>query len=372
MKNTYPIIILFALFWTSHLSAQVAITPDGSSAYPSAMLEIKSDEKGVLLPRMTTGERDAINSPANSLLIFNITTGCYEVFNSSWYGWEQIWCLECTLPDSPIEETHLLQINEIEWHWSEAPGATGYKYNTTEDYETATDNGNNTTYTQTGCACNNLFELYVWAYNTCGNSPPVLLSQHSASGAYIAPGQWKIFMSHNLGAEYTADPATPGWQLNGGYWQWGRYGMAAYAPTATNDDPGVVGTWNPGAAPNGSWSDAVKTANDPCPSGFRVPTKAEWEGVIANNVAGNVGVWTSSPSNYSSGKTFGPCLYLPAGGSRGGATGVLTGRGAIGYYWSSTEYPVASAWALNLGTAGAGITLPMTRTYGFLVRCVAE
>lgn len=47
---------------------------------PSAELEIKSSSKGILIPRMNTGERDAISNPANSLMIFNTDTSCFEFY----------------------------------------------------------------------------------------------------------------------------------------------------------------------------------------------------------------------------------------------------------------------------------------------------
>jgi len=60
-------------------------TPD-----PSAGLEIKYTDKGLLIPRMTTAERDAISSPALSLLIYNLTTKCFEIFEDN--VWQAIWC----------------------------------------------------------------------------------------------------------------------------------------------------------------------------------------------------------------------------------------------------------------------------------------
>ncbi len=53
---------------------------------PSALLDLTSTEQGFLIPRMTTGLRDAISNPAESLLIFNTTTECFEFYyDGSWY-----------------------------------------------------------------------------------------------------------------------------------------------------------------------------------------------------------------------------------------------------------------------------------------------
>ncbi len=50
------------------------------------MLDVKSDTSGILIPRMTEAQRDAINSPAIGLLIFQTdnTTGFYYYDGSSW------------------------------------------------------------------------------------------------------------------------------------------------------------------------------------------------------------------------------------------------------------------------------------------------
>ena len=50
--------------------AQVGINADNSVPEPSAMLDVKSVTKGVLVPRMTAAQRDAISSPATGLLVF--------------------------------------------------------------------------------------------------------------------------------------------------------------------------------------------------------------------------------------------------------------------------------------------------------------
>jgi len=53
------------------ISAQgVAVNNDGSSADGSAMLDVKSTDKGFLPPRMNKAERDAIISPVNGLVLW--------------------------------------------------------------------------------------------------------------------------------------------------------------------------------------------------------------------------------------------------------------------------------------------------------------
>src|SRR6185503_5915725 len=48
----------------------VAVNNDGSSPDGSALLDLKSTNKGVLVPRMTLAQRDAIPLPQTGLMIF--------------------------------------------------------------------------------------------------------------------------------------------------------------------------------------------------------------------------------------------------------------------------------------------------------------
>jgi uncharacterized protein (TIGR02145 family) len=52
---------------------------------PAAMLDVQSTSKGMLIPRMTTTQRDAMLSPTIGLQIFNLTDSTINVFNGlSW------------------------------------------------------------------------------------------------------------------------------------------------------------------------------------------------------------------------------------------------------------------------------------------------
>ncbi len=67
------------------LKAQVAINTDGSAPEPSAMLDIKSDTAGLLIPRLSSSQRDAISSPAQGLLVFVTTDSAFYFYkNNSW------------------------------------------------------------------------------------------------------------------------------------------------------------------------------------------------------------------------------------------------------------------------------------------------
>lgn len=64
-------ILALVLLLASVISAQsISINSDGTIPDPSAMLDIQSTDKGLLVPRMTSGQRATINNPATGLIVY--------------------------------------------------------------------------------------------------------------------------------------------------------------------------------------------------------------------------------------------------------------------------------------------------------------
>lgn len=87
MKSIFTILGAF-LLCTSTCFAQVGIGTDTPNA--SSILELQSTDKGLLLPRLTTAERDLIASPVEGLTIYNTTTESLEVYISEAVGWSHL------------------------------------------------------------------------------------------------------------------------------------------------------------------------------------------------------------------------------------------------------------------------------------------
>jgi len=89
MKNFYSLIIgcliLFLFALNIHAQQGVAINTTGVQAHSSAMLDVSSTDKGLLIPRVTTIQRNAIVNPATGLLVYDTD------FKQFWYFEGSIW-----------------------------------------------------------------------------------------------------------------------------------------------------------------------------------------------------------------------------------------------------------------------------------------
>jgi hypothetical protein len=90
--NKFFLLLLAVIGSLTGFSQGVKIGDTPGNPAPSSMLEVESTSKGILPPRMTTVQRDAISNPAEGLLIYNTTQGCYNFRSGSL--WMKM-CGEC-------------------------------------------------------------------------------------------------------------------------------------------------------------------------------------------------------------------------------------------------------------------------------------
>jgi hypothetical protein len=84
----------------SGFSQNVGINTGGTAPHPSAALDIESLTGGLLIPRLTTVQRNAIVAPATSLLIYNTDTDCLEMYFASGM-WKSVQCGCFSAPANP-------------------------------------------------------------------------------------------------------------------------------------------------------------------------------------------------------------------------------------------------------------------------------
>jgi len=139
------------------------------------------------------------------------------------------------------------------------------------------------------------------------------------------------------------------------------------------------------------WNFSIYPANNPCPAGWRVPTKEEWNSIIqggvlgtASSVADNIpssgqttgsgNFWKWNPaSNGTAGWLVSPdgganyTLFLPATGERNYNTSTIQDVGTYGIYWNTSPGTAALLTGKYLSPDNN-----YNRANGYAIRCVAE
>ena len=192
-------------------------------------------------------------------------------------------------------------------------------------------------------------------------------------GAMISPTVYKTFMCYNLGvsASSNLDPMVPNAYIRGDYYGYGKQTPAMFGYILGDNQ----GAYLPYTA--SSWGNGVKTATDPCPAGYRVPSKSEWQGVVANNTRTAVGGARSGDWGYLyTGVKFGNFMMLPTAGAYNYVNyNMYLSKNASLMYMSSTSASLEGPFsALSDGSyAGSSATVTEVgyKTFGS-VRCISE
>ena len=203
------------------------------------------------------------------------------------------------------------------------------------------------------------------------------------------PEEISGFMDRNLGAT----SATDGNKTHGLYYQYGRKdpftgdieryningtsigktdikgGAVSFAKAVQNPATfnTIIGDWvSPNNYTDKNWNDIVestgKTFFDPCPEGWRLPTKDEFSSFSADSF-----VWDST----NSGRKFNT-NWFPASGCRSLGDGSMRYVGSNGYYWSASPYSESNGYYLYFSSSNVYPSNYNIRANGFSVRCVQE
>jgi len=185
------------------------------------------------------------------------------------------------------------------------------------------------------------------------------------------PTTGRIWMDRNLGATQVATSSTDT-NSYGDLYQWGRRTdghqcrtSPATSTLSSTDQPAhgnfilAPGSPNDWRSPqnNNLWQ-GVNGVNNPCPSGYRLPTEAELETERLS--------WSSNNAQGA----FSSALKLPVAGARSNSSGSLLTVGSGGHYWSSAVNVVNSR-GLRFNSTDAYMD-DYDRADGLSVRCLKD
>ena len=156
------------------VSLGFSINGSGAVADPSAILDIVSTGQGLLIPRMTNVQRDALNVPATGLMIYNTTDSVIEIWKGT--NWQE---MAHTAPSAPTASTGTnITFTAFDANWNAVIGATSYYLDVATNATFTSfvsgfnglNAGNVVTYSIIGLTCNTTYYYRVRANNACSTS----------------------------------------------------------------------------------------------------------------------------------------------------------------------------------------------------------
>lgn len=251
-------------------------------------------------------------------------------------------------PNPPLAGTHVPSLTQIVWNWNQSPDASGYKWNTINDYGTATNMGTATSKTETGLNCGTIYTRYIWAYNSCGTSSPTTITQTTVIDNCPTCGQpitdirdGKTYNTVLIGTQcWMAQNLNIGTRINGSQSQTNNQVIEKYCYNDLESNCDIYGGLY-------QWNEAMQYATTAgvqgiCPAGWHLPTDAEWIILTAflggeNGAGGKMketgtAHWTSPNTGATNTSGF---TALPGGFRHGNGSFMSLTNNA--YFWSSSE-----------------------------------
>lgn len=194
------------------------------------------------------------------------------------------------------------------------------------------------------------------------------VTQGSLTYNTVNDGHGRCWLDRNLGATEVATSSTDS-NAYGWYFQWGRLADGHQIPTSgttttqsSSDTPGnsnfIYGSSDWRSPQNDNlWGSTNGYINNPCPTGWHVPTQSEWSSAVSA-----LGITNSSTA-------FSSALKLPLAGYRHYYNASLNNQGSDGFYWSSSPNG-SNAYYLDFYSSGVYPALDYNRAYGYSVRCL--
>jgi uncharacterized protein (TIGR02145 family) len=335
MKIMKKLLLTLALALVTTVSfAQVGIGTTTTTPAPSSILDLGSTTKGFLPPRMSTAERDVINSGvwAEGLTIYNTDTKSLELHNGTdWisvFNGSVVSTIPQSIPDNATCASATISANPC-----------------TQD---ELDNGIN------GGSLGNKYD------NTNGGTYSVV---------DIAGQCW---MQENI----DVDPAgSPTW-ANATDVGWYGY----YSTTYQAAGEGTLLQWS--AAMNGA---TTERAQGVCPTDWHIPSDCEW--MYLENTLGMTTAEQQLTGLRNSGTVGSKLSTLTSGGTNSsGFTALLAGirinlgpfviRGVNGFWWSSSEASATKAPYRKLSSGQTGqvgvIRTSDSKASALSVRCLKD